>query len=279
VKISVITVCFNSARTIAGTIESFLAQDHNDKELIVIDGGSRDGTLAIVNSFRDDRITAISEPDDGLYEAANKGLERFTGAAVGLLNSDDVFADSAALGHIAEGLAESDVIFGNLDFVGDSIGSDVVRRWRGSPFVKGAFRNGWMPAHPTFYVRRPVIDRMGGFDTRYRIAADYDFMLRVLELGNFRSRFIDRVLVRMLDGGASTSGLKAVVQHNYEALCSRRMWLDSGLVDYSLIAKPLRKVTQLDIRALRARLARAGAARIGARNPRTPSPNASDGLQ
>jgi len=109
-----------------------------------------------------------------------------------------------------------------------------------------------MPAHPTFYARRRVIETLGGFDTRYRIASDYDFMLRALELTDFRSTFVDRVLVHMMHGGESTAGLRSVVKHNYEALCSRRQWLDSGIVDYSLFAKPMRKLTQLQMPSFRA---------------------------
>ena len=244
-KVSVITVCFNSARTIAHTIDSFLRQSHQDKELVVVDGASTDGTLEIVNSFADAKIRLISEPDDGMYQAANKGLAAFTGDAVGFLNSDDRFADGQALSHLSEALTDADIAFGNLDFVTDHEVRAVVRRWRGAAFRKGAFRRGWMPAHPTFYVRRAVIDAVAGFDTRYKIAADYDFMLRALELHDFRSVFVDRVLVHMMRGGESTSGVAAYVRHNYEALNSRRQWLGAGLVDYSLFAKPLRKLPQI----------------------------------
>ena len=246
-KISVITVCLNAAHTIGYTIESFLEQKHADKELVVVDGGSRDGTVESVRSFGDSSITLVSGPDEGTYDAANKGLALYSGDAVGLLNADDRFANDQALGQIADGLTSADIVFGNLDFVVDHKASQVARRWRGSPFNKGAFRRGWMPAHPTFYVRRKVIEAMGGFDPRYRIASDYDFMLRTLELSDFRTQFIDRVLIHMMHGGASTSGLKSLVQHNYEALRSRQVWLESGFVDYSLIAKPLRKVTQLEM--------------------------------
>jgi glycosyltransferase involved in cell wall biosynthesis len=252
-KVSVITVCLNSAKTIGGTVESFLRQRHSDKELFVIDGGSTDETLKIVSSFGARGITVVSEPDDGLYDAANKGLALYTGDAVGLLNSDDRFASDDALNHIATGLSDCDIVFGDLDFVTNHDGGDVVRRWRGSPHSKGAFRRGWMPAHPTFYVRRKVIETLVGFDTRYRIAADYDFMLRALELTEYRSRFIDRVLVHMMHGGESTAGLTALVKHNYEALWSRQRWLDSGIVDYALFAKPMRKFTQLAMPSFKAR--------------------------
>jgi len=187
-----------------------------------------------------------------MYDAANKGLAAFTGDAIGFLNADDKFADDHALASIADGLGDADIVFGNLDFVSDHQSGAVVRRWRGSSFWPGAFKRGWMPAHPTFYVRRSVVDRLAGFDTRYRIAADYDFMLRTLELQDFRSAFVDKVLVHMMHGGESTSGLGAHLKHNFEALKSRRQWLGAGLVDYSLFAKPLRKLPQIGMPSFRA---------------------------
>lgn len=205
-----------------------------------------------MESFGAPGLRLISEPDNGMYDAANKGLSAFSGDAVGFLNADDKFADEHALGLIADGLGDADVVFGSLDFVSDHQSGSVVRRWRGSSFRRGAFKRGWMPAHPTFYVRRRVVDRLAGFDTRYRIAADYDFMLRALELQDFRSAFIDRVLVQMMHGGESTSGLGAHIKHNFEALRSRRQWLGAGLVDYSLFAKPLRKLPQIGMPSFKA---------------------------
>lgn len=246
-KISVITVCFNAEQTIAYTVESFLKQAHADKELIVVDGGSRDATVDIVRRFAGEGIVIVSEPDDGIYDAANKGLQLYTGEAVGMLNADDRFADIDALSRINAALGEADIAFGNLDFVSNHESSDVVRRWRGSAYEPGSFRVGWMPAHPTFYVRRRVINRIGGFDTRYRIAADYDFMLRALELHDFHPAFIDAVLVQMMTGGESTSGIRSTVAHNYEALQSRRQHLNAGFIDYGAFAKPLRKLGQLQI--------------------------------
>jgi glycosyltransferase involved in cell wall biosynthesis len=243
--ISVVTVCFNSARTIGHTLESFFAQAHAAKELVVVDGGSTDATLEIVRSFPSANVVLISEPDRGIYDAMNKGLAAFTGDAVGFLNSDDCFKDAHALGALAEALAGHDIAFGDLDIVRRHGGGEVVRRWRASPWRKGAFRSGWMPAHPTFYCRREVIEAVGPFDLRYRVAADYDHMLRAMELFDFRAAPAGRVLVEMLHGGESTSGLRSHLRHNLEALDSRRRWLGAGPIDYALFAKPLRKLPQL----------------------------------
>ncbi len=247
-KISVVTVCCNSARTIGHTVESFLAQSHPYKELIIVDGASRDGTLDIVRSFASDDMKIISEPDKGIYDAMNKGLAAFTGDAIGFLNSDDRFKDESALAHIAAGLNDADVVFGDLDFVTDHNSRKVVRRWRGTPYRPRAFATGWMPPHPTFYVRRAVVDAVGRFDMTYRIAADYDFMLRAMELHDFRAAMIDQVLIDMMQGGDSTSGLKAYVKSNFEALRSRQKWLDAGAFDRALVAKPLRKISQFLVR-------------------------------
>jgi glycosyltransferase involved in cell wall biosynthesis len=244
-KISVVTVCFNSAATVGRTLESFFAQDHADKELVVVDGGSRDATLEIVRSFPSDGVRVISEPDRGIYDAMNKGLAAFTGDVVGFLNSDDRFKDAGALSAVAAALADSDIAYGDLDFVRCHETREVTRRWRTSPWRKGAFRHGWMPAHPTFYCRRAVVEAVGPFDLRYRVAADYDHMLRAMELHDFKAAPTGRVLVEMLQGGESTSGLKSHLHHNLEALDSRRRWLGAGLVDYALFAKPLRKLPQL----------------------------------
>jgi glycosyltransferase involved in cell wall biosynthesis len=244
VKVSVITVCYNAEKTIAFSIESFLRQTHGSKELLIIDGASTDGTMDIVQSFKGDSILTISERDRGLYDAMNKGLARFSGEAVGFLNADDRYHDRNVLSDIAGALEESDIVFGNLDFVADHMTSRVVRRWRGSAFRRGAFKRGWMAAHPTFYVRKAVAAAVGSFNTELRIAADYDYMLRALELHPFRTQFLDRIFVDMMAGGNSTAGLFSYLRGNHESLKARQRWLGSGLIDLALAAKPLRKIGQ-----------------------------------
>jgi glycosyltransferase involved in cell wall biosynthesis len=235
----------NSARTVGRTLESFARQTHRERELVVIDGASRDGTVAIVESFKGENVVLVSEPDEGIYDAMNKGLKTFRGDAVGFLNSDDRFADDEVVASIAATLAEADIVHGNLDFVAAPGSAAVVRRWRSGRFQPGAFATGWMPPHPTFYVRRKVVDTVGMFDRRYRIGADYDFMLRAMELNGFRTAFIDRVLVEMAAGGASTRGPGAYLRGNLDAWRSRRTWLGAGILDAAVVAKPLRKLSQL----------------------------------
>lgn len=243
-KISILTVCWNSASTVRHTIDSFLAQDHGDKELVVVDGNSSDETLAIVRSYPHDQIRLVSEADNGMYDALNKGLRLYTGDAVGVLNSDDCFHDHTALRRISAGLEHADIVHGDLDFVENHLNKRVVRRWRAAPRPPKGFRTGWMPAHPTFYVKRKVVDAVGAFDLDLKVASDYDWMLRAVELHGFQTAATNHVLVDMMIGGVSTRNLASHLGHNLEALRSRRRWLGSGPVDYALVAKPMRKLGQ-----------------------------------
>lgn len=243
-RISVVTVCRNAASTIGEALESFFRQSHPDKELVVVDGASSDDTLAVVRSFERKGLAVISEPDTGIYDAMNKGLGVFGGDAVGFLNADDRFHDPEALTALAAALERADICYGDLDYV-DGAGRDrVVRRWRSTPWRRGRFRRGWMPAHPTFYCRRRVVEAVGPFDLSYPLAADYDFMLRALELSDFDAAQIGRVLVDMGARGRTSASLGARLRHNFEALSSRRRWLGAGFVDYALFAKPLGKASQ-----------------------------------
>jgi glycosyltransferase len=244
-KISTVTVSFNSQATIGHTILSFLAQTHPDKEMLVIDGGSRDGTLEIVRGFASGAIRVISEKDRGIYDAMNKGLKNFSGDAVGFLNSDDTYHDDTVLERIAAALEGGDAVHGDLMMVKDHAAKEVVRSWRAGPFRAGAFRKGWMPPHPTFYVRRELAASVGAFDLGYRISADYDFMLRALELHARRTIYVPHPFVDFMVGGASTRGARAVVDGNLECLRSRRKHLGAPLLDWALLAKPARKLRQI----------------------------------
>ncbi len=242
--ISIITVCRNAGATIAHTVESVLAQDHGDIEHLILDGVSTDDTLDVLARYCDPRITVVSEPDRGMYDAINRALTRYRGDAVGILNADDTFHDRTAVTRIAAALERADIVHGDLDVVTDHASKRVLRRWRAEPRPAAGFRAGWMPAHPTFYARRGVIEAVGTYDLSLPIAADYDYMLRAVELHGASLARADGVLVDMMTGGASTRSLRARVKHNMEALAARRRWLGAGPVDRALVAKPLRKVGQ-----------------------------------
>ena len=243
-KISTVTVALNSANTIARTVESFLAQSHGDKELLLIDGGSSDRTVDIVRGFASPQIRILSEPDRGLYDAMNKGLAHFSGDAVGFLNSDDAYHDASALARLADGLRKADVVFGDLRMVQDHQTQRLVRHWKARGFARGAFRRGWMPPHPTFYLRRALVEAVGEFDLSYALAADYDFMLRALELHAPRVDYIAHPLVDFKTGGRG-SGVRAILAANLECLRARRRHLGALPVDLAFVLKPLRKILQL----------------------------------
>ncbi len=243
-KISVLTVCFNAQDTIRQTLDSFCAQSHGDREMIVIDGASRDNTVAIAREYESELIRLISEPDHGMYDALNKGLKLYSGDAFGVLNADDVYHHPDVLAEVADGLLHSPVVQGHLDFVVDHKSKIIVRHWQGEQKPKNGFKSGWMPAHPTFYVRREVANVVGEFDTALDCAADYDWMLRAIDVFGFKVGLLDSILVDMKMGGKSTKDLLAQIRHNLEALSVRQRWLDAGLIDYALLAKPLRKIGQ-----------------------------------
>ena len=243
-KIAVITVCYDSSKTIRHTIESFLAQDYENRHLFIIDGGSKDETLEIVRSYSSDKITVHSERDKGIYDAMNRGLRRYTGDAVGFLNSDDCYHATDSLSKIATVLQNSDIAHGHLRFVETHETKKTARTWTATPHTRRGFQKGWMPAHPTFYVRNKVAKSVGEFDLSMRVAADYDWMLRAVELHGYRCGLVDEVLIDMLVGGNSTSGIKAYVDGNLESLRARQRWLGAGLVDFAFFAKPTRKLTQ-----------------------------------
>ena len=243
-KVSILTPCFNSIKTIGYTVESVLKQDYRNFEVLVLDGGSDDGTQKLVESFKCDNVTIMSRKDRGMYDALNNGLLSFTGDAVGVLNSDDRYHDSTVLTKIADQLSLFDMVHGHLNFVRDHESGPIIRKWRLKSRPNSGFRSGWMPAHPTFYVRRRVAEATGLFNLKYDTAADYDWMLRAVDVEQFSLGEVDHVLIDMMIGGKSTAGIRASLQHNLEALQARRHWLNANVIDYAFFAKPLGKLGQ-----------------------------------
>ncbi|MGA7676575.1 MAG: glycosyltransferase family 2 protein [Rhizomicrobium sp.] len=243
--ISVITVCLNSEKTIRHAVETFLSQKHEEKELVVVDGLSHDETVGIVTSYKSERIRVISERDNGIYDAMNTGLQLYSGQAVGFLNSDDAFHSDETLSVLNEALSAADVVYGDLDMVDNHNTRRVHRRWKSGHFSRRAFRLGWMPPHPTFYVRRTVVDKIGPFDLSYTIAADYDFMLRALMLHDFSVAYVPKVLVDFQVGGVSSNGLRSIFTSGRESLHARRRYLGSPAIDLATVLKPIRKLPQL----------------------------------
>ena len=223
-KVSLVTAARNAEGTIAATIASALAQKGVDLEYIVIDGASTDGTTDIVRKAKDAAqgrdFKFVSEPDRGLYDAINKGIRMATGDIVGILNSDDTFEDDRTLADIAAAFDDSaDAVYADIRFVrgGNTVRYYSARRWR--PWMH---RYGFMPPHPSVYIRRAVFERLGLYKTDYRISADFELMVRYFCRAGVRTRYLPRCVVKMSPGGLSTSGLRSKIQLNRENVKAER---------------------------------------------------------
>lgn len=245
-RFSLVTVSFNSAATIRDTIKSVVAQSHPDVEYIVIDGNSSDNTLDIIEEYRQHIDVFLSEQDKGIYDAMNKGIRRATGDVVAFINSDDFYADADVLARVNAVFETTgaDCVYADLDYVHRQDTGRVVREWRSKPFRPGAFRQGWHPAHPTFFAKREMFEKFGGFDEEFRISADYELMLRFLEARSVRSEYLPSVLVKMRDGGESNRSLLNIIKANIECYRSfKKNKIPAGPM--LMIRKPLSKLGQL----------------------------------
>ena len=207
-KVSIITITYNAENTIFYSLNSVFSQSHKNIEHIIVDGGSKDNTVKICKEFN--HISKlISEPDKGVYDAFNKGLKLATGDIIGFLNADDVFFNENSVQQIANAFSntETDIVYGNLDYVNKE--GKVIRNWISGPYEKGLVKKAWMPAHPTFYCKKEVYDRLGGYNDSFKIAGDFELCLRFLEINQVPSFYLNKKLVKMLVGGISNSGLSS----------------------------------------------------------------------
>ncbi len=242
-KLSVITPVYNDPR-VGRAITSILAQeDVPELELIVVDGGSTDETTTVLQSYRDDIDVLVSEPDDGIYDAMNKGIDLASGDIIGILNADDRYQHSHVLATVADTFRNSaaDLCYGDLVYVDDS--DSVVRYWKSGPYEPYRFYFGWMPPHPTVFVRKEIYKEFGKFDTTYKIAADYEFLLRTLSTNQVSVSYIDEVLVRMAIGGTSNSSVRNIIKSNIEVYraCDHHKLFGSKIIP---IVKLIRKAPQ-----------------------------------
>jgi glycosyltransferase involved in cell wall biosynthesis len=242
--ISIITATFNSATTIAETMRSVEEQDYPDIEHIIVDGLSSDNTVNIVQRYaRTARV--ISEKDDGIYDAMNKGIQVASGEIIGILNSDDIYVDNAVISKVVRVFRDPAVqsCYADLQYMHAEKNTVVTRTWKSGNYKTGSFYWGWMPPHPTFFVRKSVYDKVGLFDTSLRSAADYEMMLRILVKYQLASTYLPHVIVKMRSGGMSNASLKNRIRANRE---DRQAWRLNGLKPYffTLYLKPLRKITQ-----------------------------------
>jgi len=230
--VSIITVCFNSGQTIADTLQSIRDQDYPFIESVVVDGGSTDNTMAIVQRYADVVTTSISEPDKGIYDAMNKGLAMAKGDVIGILNSDDLLADTQSISRVVQAFSHQacDCVYADLVYVDQTDTNKVVRYWKSGKGTAKDFYYGWMPPHPTFYVSRRVLEQCGKYDLRFPVASDYEYMLRLIVKHQLTVSYIPQiVLVKMRMGGYSNHSVnnrKRSFFENHEA------WRVNGLKPY-----------------------------------------------
>ena len=247
-KVSIITITFNSAKTLKRALESVQSQSYKDIEHIIVDGASQDGTKELIEAYaaQHANVRWISEKDEGIYNALNKGIKMATGDIIGFLHSDDVFNSADSIEQIAVAFTSSkaDVVYGNLQYCK---GDKVVRRWQSNTFHPRSLKYGWMPPHPTVYVRREVYEQVGPYDEWFRISADYDMMLRIFKQ-NYKTCYIPKVLVSMEVGGASNKDTRTRLSKTQEDyLVLKKNHVGAGLITVAF--KQLRKIKQFIRRA------------------------------
>ncbi len=244
-KVSIITVCYNSASTIEDTIKAVVGQTYQNIEYIILDGKSSDDTLSIAERYKDQISIILSEKDNGMYDALNRGIDLCSGDIIGILNSDDLYTDSKVIEDVVDQmqLDESDACYGDLVYVGRENLNLIKRFWRAGPYQDNYFKKGWMPPHPTFFVKRSCYLNYGKFNLGLVSAADYELMLRFIHKSEIKLSYLPRVLVKMREGGMSNLNLFSRLRGNKEdKLAWRINGLNPGLFTLSL--KPIRKILQ-----------------------------------
>lgn len=244
-KISLITVCYNAETNITACLKSVAAQDYPNLEYIIVDGASTDGTLEILEKFSNSISIQISEPDKGIYDALNKGITVATGDVVGIMHSDDFFANPNILSQVANAFTHHkiDLLYGNLDYVKRTNTNKITRKWRSQNYTDNLFLNGWMPAHPTFYAKKNCFSKLGNYDLNFKSAGDYDLMLRFFYKTNLKKFFLDMVMVKMRVGGKSNVSLSNrwfANREDYQALKKNAIPYPIKII----LFKPLRKIWQ-----------------------------------
>jgi glycosyltransferase involved in cell wall biosynthesis len=247
-KVSIVTVCYNSEATIRDTIESVLAQSYADIEYIIVDGASSDRTMEIVDEYKDHIAKVVSEPDKGIYDAMNKGIKLATGDVVGILNSDDFYQGDSVIQDVAYQFAvcrDSDLVFGDVVFVAPQNLEKIIRYYRSSHFKPWKLRFGWMPAHPATFIKKRAYELVGPYSTDYKISSDYEMFVRLLLVHKLSFSIIDKVLVRMRTGGMSTAGIRSRLLLNQEivkACRENRVYTNLFLVLLKIPFKLMEKI-------------------------------------
>lgn len=245
-KVSIITITYNSEATLKDTIESVVNQSYGDIEYIIVDGKSTDNTLSIIESYKDKISKVISEKDKGLYDALNKGIALATGDLIGIIHSDDFYTNNFVIEKIIKSIEEnnSDAVYADLYYVDKVDTNKIFRKWKSGSYKHGMFLNGWMPPHPTFFAKRSVYEKFGSFNLSFVSAADYELMLRFIHKHKINLSYLPEFIVKMRVGGKSNVTLNNRLRANKE---DRKAWIVNGLIPkfYTLYLKPLRKIIQL----------------------------------
>jgi glycosyltransferase involved in cell wall biosynthesis len=245
-KVSIITITYNSESTLIDTIDSVLNQTYKDIEYIIIDGKSTDSTVSIIHSYKDKISKFISEKDNGLYDALNKGIAMATGDIIGVLHSDDFYTNHQVIEKIVQtfNLNQADAVYADLFYVDKTNVDKILRKWKSGNYKHGMFVNGWMPPHPTFFVRRHCYEKYGSFNLDLVSAADYELMLRFVHKHQIKLAYLPEFIIKMRAGGLSNASLSNRIRANKE---DRKAWLMNGLKPkfHTLYLKPLRKIIQL----------------------------------
>jgi glycosyltransferase len=244
-KVSIITVTYNSGKYLEDCIRSVIKQRYHDIEHIIVDGKSTDNTLAIIKKYRSNIAKSISETDRGIYDAINKGMAMATGDIIGNLNSDDILVDEDVIESIVKAFEENkvDTVYGDLEYVSAADTNKIIRIWKGRPFKRSRFRYGWMPAHPTFYIKRSLIEKYGYYENHYYTAADYEFMARYLYKNWLTAFYLPKLIVKMRMGGQSNQTIyKRFRANRRDYLAMRKNNIPFAF--FVSILKPLIKVNQ-----------------------------------
>ncbi|MGQ0829908.1 MAG: glycosyltransferase family 2 protein [Bacteroidota bacterium] len=244
-KVSIITVCYNSAETIEATIRSVVSQDYNNIEYIIVDGKSTDSTLHIVEKYKDQISKVISEKDAGIYFAINKGIAAATGDIIAILHADDLYTNNEVIYSVAKAFDTNqvDTVYGDLQYVDRNNIQKITRNWVSGKYTNGLFLKGWMPPHPAFFVRKSCYEKHGVYNTELKSAADYELMLRLLYKHKCSTVYVPETLVKMRVGGKSNVTLLNRIKANRE---DKKAWLMNGLKPgrFTFILKPLSKIGQ-----------------------------------
>lgn len=248
-KISIITVCYNSAETIRDTIKSVIGQTYPNIEYIIIDGVSSDNTLNIINEYTNSIAKIISEPDQGMYDAINKGITLSSGKYIGVLNADDFYINNQVIEKVVRQLItqKSKSLYADLYYVDNKDTDKIIRYWKSGSFKRKKFKAGWMPPHPTFFIEKEAYMEHGIFRLDFTSAADYELMLRMLYKHNVSTTYLEEIIIKMRVGGMSNESFKNRIRANRE---DKKAWDVNGLNPhaFTLILKPLRKIVQYVIK-------------------------------